>query len=317
MNEETTLATVPDSSFTPQQIDIIRQQIAPDANNGQLAFFLEVCRATGLNPLLRQIHAVFRNAKEGDHWVKKMTIQTGIDGYRLLAARTGVLAGIDDAIYDTEDADHPNKASVTVYRLVAGTRVPFTATARWREYVQTNKDGSTSAMWQKMPFLLLGKCSEALALRKAFPAELSGVYTAEEMMQADNGLPEPPRTPQPRHATGNAQPVAEAIDADQTPRTASHKQSTQEMPVVDAMALTHASAEDQKRLVDALRKHGFTTQTAVEALLVNVCGREIAAAHLLTGTSDLSLSELARMHQRITATAQTAVGANGKAATRG
>jgi len=305
-NEETTAMTIQaDGGFNAQQIDLIRRQIAPDASRDELALFLEVCRGTSLNPFLRQIHAVFRNVNVNGRWEKRMAIQTGIDGYRLLAARTGQLAGIDDVVFDSEDDTHPNRATVTVYRLVAGQRVPFTATARWREYVQTTKDGNPTSMWAKMPYTMLGKCVEALALRKGFPAELSGVYTHEEMMQADNNsltpLPELPRKPQQPRAAEN---VSDVVDAETDEPAPSQQQSTQATAapasVVDSLALTHASAEDQRRLADALRKHGYTTAAAVEALLADVCKRAIPAAQLSTATSDLSLMEMSRVYQRLT-----------------
>src|SRR3990167_4758979 len=110
-----------------------------------------------------------------------LSIQTGIDGYRLIADRTGFYAGSDEPTYMIADDGWPDVASVTVHKLVGGVRCPFSASARWKEYAQ-----DTSPMWKKMPFLMLVNCAEALALRKAFPAELSGVYTHEEMMQADN-----------------------------------------------------------------------------------------------------------------------------------
>jgi hypothetical protein len=116
-----------------------------------------------------------------------MAIQTSIDGYRLIADRTGLYAGSDDPVYSKEADtwDHPSKASVTVWKLVGGQRCPFTASARWSEYCP--KDDKDSFMWKKMPYLMLGKCAEALALRKGFPAELSGIYTDDEMQQANQG----------------------------------------------------------------------------------------------------------------------------------
>ena len=169
-------------TFTNRQLDLIKTTIAPGVDDDQLALFVEIAKRTGLDPFSRQIYAILRNQKEGERWVKKMTVQTGIDGYRAIAARTGALAGIDDPVYDSEDADQPKRATVTVWRFVQGQRVPFSATARWSEY----KPEKGGGMWDKMPYLMLGKCAEALALRKAFPNEISGVYTAEEMAQADN-----------------------------------------------------------------------------------------------------------------------------------
>ena len=307
-HEDTALVAQNTDGFTPQQIDLIRRQIAPDASRDELALFLEVCRGTGLNPFLRQIHAVFRNAKDGDRWTKRMTIQTGIDGYRLLAVRTGQLAGIDDAIYDDESGKHPGKATVTVYRMVAGQRVPFTATARWAEYVQTSKDGNPTSMWAKMPYLMLGKCAKALALRKAFPAELSGVYTAEEMMQADNTLPEPPRTPQPQHTRPNVAPVSEVVDAIETPPVPPERESTQDKPApVDSMALTHASKIDQQQLFGQLAARKLHENGG---FLRNVTGREIDMDKLHEGNSDISLTELLQANEKLSRIPAT----NGKAA---
>jgi len=200
------------ATWNAEQITIIKSTIAPGISDGELALFGMICQRTGLDPFARQIYAIMRNQKDGDTWGKKMTVQTGIDGYRLIAARTGALAGIDDAEYDSEDAVTPLWARVTVYRMVHGQRCPFTARARWSEYAQKDKSNNLTGLWPKMPFLLLGKCAEALALRKAFPAELSGIYTQEEMDQADTPAAETtiqPVTARPARPTvTNATPDA-------------------------------------------------------------------------------------------------------------
>lgn len=166
-----------------EKIELIKQTVAKGATDLELDLFLHACKRTGLDPLMKQIYAIKRwnNAEKRE----TMTMQTGIDGYRLIADRTGKYAGSSDAEYVESGEKYPYKASVTVLKLVDGTARAFTASARWDEYVQTNREGQPTSMWKKMPYLMLAKCAEALALRKAFPAELSGVYTHEEMMQAD------------------------------------------------------------------------------------------------------------------------------------
>jgi len=127
--------------------------------------------------------------------------QTGIDGYRLIAGRTGLLDGYDDVLFCGADGiwtdawvatKPPRAAKVTVYRKDSSRG--FSAVALWDEYVQTKKDGSPTMMWLKLSSAMLAKCAESLALRKAFPQDLSGIYTAEEMSQADRERPELPRT---------------------------------------------------------------------------------------------------------------------------
>lgn len=207
-----------------------KYMIIDERNQGSmqdLINFLYTSARTGLDPMANQIHAVFRwDSKLGRY---RMTIQTGIDGLRLVAQRSGLYGGQDDAIFEVEELFNPItgkeekqlKAIVTVYRINPknGERMAVTATARWNEYVQTFKSG-ISTMWQKFPHLMLAKCAEALALRKAFPQELSGLYINEEMEQADEkddrkskieSLPVPTSKQKPQNAP-------EATEDSKTPK---------------------------------------------------------------------------------------------------
>jgi len=187
--------------FTADQVDLIKRTIAPGLTNDEMSLYLYHAKKSSLDPLAKQILAIKRSSQGSS----KITIQTSIDGYRLIADRTGKYAGNDDPVF-AGNGKYPDSATVTVYKIVQGVRCPFSATARWTEYYPGENAGGF--MWRKMPFLMLGKCAEALALRKAFPAELSGLYTNEEMDQAQETVvpvsvetietkPSLPSTPQP------------------------------------------------------------------------------------------------------------------------
>ncbi len=180
--------------LTRGQVDLIKRTIAKDASDDELRLFLQVCKGAQLNPFLKQAHLVpYWDSKEGQ-W--RRAIIVGIDGFRSVAESSGAYAGNEDPIYDgehevtyeqdkqTKKFQAPLKATVTVYKIVDGQRYPFTATARWSEYYPGEKKGF---QWRIRPYFMLGKCAEGLALRKAFPKLLSGMYVQEEMDQALQG----------------------------------------------------------------------------------------------------------------------------------
>lgn len=174
----TQLATIQSQDLlTGEDLEVLKNSKFKGFSAAEIKYAAKVSHHLSLNPLLNQIHFV----KRGD----VITTQVGIDGFRLAAERTGKYAGSDDAVYEEKNG-LPIKATVTVFKMVEGTRVAFTASARWSEYFPGEKLGH---MWKKMPYNQLAKCAEALALRKAFPAELSALRTDEEMAQASEQRP--------------------------------------------------------------------------------------------------------------------------------
>ena len=162
--------------WTPEQAQLISTTIAPGCSNDELRLFAYACQRTGLDPFSKQIYAIKRGGK--------MTIQAGIDGLRSIAERTGQLDG-SETLWCGDDGQWtdvwlgskpPAAAKTTIWRKGAGH--PFTGVARFADY------NAGQGLWTKMGATMIAKCSEALALRKAFPADLSGVYSSDEMEQA-------------------------------------------------------------------------------------------------------------------------------------
>jgi phage recombination protein Bet len=160
------------------EITRARHLIADECTPSEIELFARACIKTGLDPFMRQIYCLKRKGR--------MAIQTSIDGFRLIAQRTGDYRGQEGPLWCGEDGiwkdvwldkTPPSAARVGILR--KDFERPVWSVARFADY------NTGSPMWQKMGPTLVAKCAEALGLRRAFPQELSGMYTTEEMEQAN------------------------------------------------------------------------------------------------------------------------------------
>jgi len=267
--------TAAQAEFTTAQLDAFG---IGKATHAEQLVFLHTAQRTGLDPAARQIYMIGRwDPQTGrDRYV----IQTGIDGYRLIARRAAeahgetisygdtLWCGINGTWRDAWLAEQPPAAAkVTVYR----SGQAFPTVAGWREYVQTRRDGTPNRMWATMPANQLAKCAEALALRRAFPQELSGIYTDDETIHAID--------PEPITATITAEEMAGGHDT----------------PEVGAVEETPPGLDQRRsrRMFALFRDAGITDREERLAYAAAAIGRPI------TTSADLTADEADRVIDRL------------------
>ena len=266
MSNELTLTETQDT-FTERQLAALTQIGVQDATPADLAVFLHQCQRTGLDPFTRQIYMIGRRQRDSrGNYVTKQTIQTGIDGFRLIARRVAdrrhERLEETDTLWCGEDGEWhdvwlkkvpPTAAKATIIRGDS----KFSAVALFSEYCPTRLDKTTgqqvpTGVWMTKPALMIAKCAEALALRKAFPQDLSGLYTPDETNMDDV--------------------KAEVVEEEEQKRRSYGSHARRVQP-----DKTTCSPEQAERIYGILRECGVTSSEEAEAVMFRHTGVHGAA----------------------------------------
>lgn len=176
------------TGYAPTDIALISKTVAVGADLQELAVFLHACRQLRLDPLLRQAFWIRRKQKDGTY---RGALQVGIDGFRAIAEGSGLYAGAEaiehrgqiEWSYKGKTIIVPELSRATVWKVVAGHKSAFVGEAHWIEFCPASE--GEQFMWARMPRHMLGKCAEAQALRRAFPAQLGSLELADDNQAAD------------------------------------------------------------------------------------------------------------------------------------
>lgn len=207
--------------FDEETIGLLHRTMMEGASMDDVKVFVQTCERTGLDPFAGQIMPTKRvnNIQVKGQWVKKeiWSALVRIDGLRKIAVDSGEYTGQQGPFWCGQDGEWkdvwlkkepPSASRVIVYR--KGFEHGLTGVALFDSYAQKKADGSLNNVWANLGEVMVAKCAEALALRKAFPNEMAGLYTTDEMAQADNPKKESPKaTPEAEKQAPPAPPAGE------------------------------------------------------------------------------------------------------------
>ena len=180
-------------TLSPEKAALLRRTVTRHLSDDEHALFLETCERSGLDPFARHIYVAKRTRWANGRPETETRTEATIDGFRLTAERSGKYAGQlgpewcgTDGVWKDiwTEQQPPTAARVGILR--SDFREPVWGKALYAEFVQL-QNGQPTEFWVRMASNQVAKCAEALGFRKAFPRELSGLYTPDEMAQSDSG----------------------------------------------------------------------------------------------------------------------------------
>jgi phage recombination protein Bet len=187
--EPTLPSAVVRRNISEPQWRTLMNNLYPGAAGESVLMVWDYCVARKLDPLKKPCHIVpmeVKDAKTGSY-IWRDVVMPGIYEYRTTAQRTGEYLGHSEPQYgpvgDYKGVMAPEWCSMTVYRWnpLSKLRAEFPVKVEFKEIVATKRGGDVNARWSKAPKQMLTKCTEAAGLREAFPDELGGTHTVEEM----------------------------------------------------------------------------------------------------------------------------------------
>ena len=245
----------------------LQNSVFPGARAESIALAVDYCKARKLDVMKKPCHIVPMYVKDQQtgqsSW--RDVIMPGIYEQRTTAFKTGQMSGQDDPVFgpliNYRGVEAPEWCRVTVYRFINGQRCAFTHTEYFAEACAVTKQGDINSMWTRRPRGQLAKCAEAGALRKAFPDELGGVMTADEVQGEGDLMTAKPHNPAVAEVLANDEQITELREL----LIRIGKDENRMLAYVGVERMEDMSAKKADELIATMRKHAPAAEQTAPA----------------------------------------------------